>query len=160
MAENFLIQMEGLGGESKITGHDDGTWTQIDNWSWTGSQLGTWHQGGGGGGGKANVGDVSISKQMDASSPTLYSKCMKGEHINKVTLHCLRAGGDQMVYFEMVMNKVIVSSIGWSGAGELPYESLLFNFKDATWEWKVQEESGVAGAGNKKMWDVSKNAES
>ena len=161
MAANYLLKVQDIDGESQIKGHENEI--ELQSFSWGGTQLGTWHEGGGGGGGKANVGDMSFAKLMDKASATLFQRCLIGKHIPEAKLFCLRVSGDApIVYLEITMKKVIVSSVSWSGGGssELPTEMIGFNFAQVEWEWKVQEESGVAGAGNKKTWDVPKNAES
>ncbi len=42
-------------------------------WSWGAAQSGTTHVGSGGGAGKVSVQDLSITKYIDKSSPTLFS---------------------------------------------------------------------------------------
>lgn len=161
MAANYLLKCTDIKGESQIKGHVEEI--ELQSVSWSGSQLGTWHEGGGGGGGKANVGDMHFMKLMDNSSATLFQKMLLGTHIPDATLYCLRVSGDDpIVYLQIDMKKVIVSSVSWSGGGgsELPTESISFNFHSVDWEWKVQGESGAEGAGNKKTWNIPKNAQS
>ena len=158
MAANYILDVDGVKGESQVKNYENKI--EVHSFSWHGSQLGTWHEGGGGGGGKANVGDLAFTKTMDKSSSTLFQKCMIGSHIPQAKLSCLRvSGAEPFVYLEIIMKKVIVSSISWGGGGELPTESITFNFATVEWEYKIQTETGGGGEGIRNKWNVPLNAE-
>ena len=65
-------------------------------WSWGASNSGTTHLGGGSGAGKANVQDISVTKYIDKSSPTLLLNTMNGKHIPTALL-TIRKAGDEAV---------------------------------------------------------------
>jgi type VI secretion system secreted protein Hcp len=160
MAVDVTIKIEGppLAGESKLSKLEG----QIDvlAWSWGVSQSGTMHTGGGGTGGKANVNDLSVSKFIDAASPNLFLFCCNGQHIDKVTLTCRKAGTDPLKYIEILMEQVIITSVstGGSGGEDRFTENVTFNFAKFTLTYSQQ---ATKGAGEKDIpitWDIAANA--
>src|SRR2546421_50035 len=47
---------------------------------------------GGAGGGKAEFAEFTISKPVDAASPSFFKNCVAGAHYKTVTLSCRKAG--------------------------------------------------------------------
>jgi type VI protein secretion system component Hcp len=70
----------------------DGTPVPIYGFSWGASNSGTVSSGGGAGAGKANVQDISISKQDDALSTALLQNTLLGTHIERVRIDVFRSG--------------------------------------------------------------------
>ena len=75
MAVDFLLKINGVDGESKISGHEG----EIDvlAWSWGMSQTGTMHVGGGGGAGKVDVQDISLTKYVDKATPNAHENVLQ-----------------------------------------------------------------------------------
>jgi type VI secretion system secreted protein Hcp len=89
---------------------------------------GTHAAGGGGGSGKVSVHDISITKVVDAASPTLSLYCANGKHIPKVTVVLRKAG---KVYQTIKLSDVLVSSFqigGHGSGGTLPLDHVTLNF--------------------------------
>jgi type VI secretion system secreted protein Hcp len=55
-------------------------------WSWGASNSGTTSGGGGGGAGKANVQDLSITRNADGQSPLFFDYVARGRHLPTVVL--------------------------------------------------------------------------
>ena len=97
-------------------------------WSWGASNSGSVHVGGGAGAGKANIQDLSVSKNFDQCSPVLFGAVSLGTHLKDVTL--TQEDGKGNVLLTVTMTEVAVSSwsIGGTVSTELPSENVTFNF--------------------------------
>lgn len=145
-------------GEAKGAGHAD----EVDvlAWSWGLSNSGTFHQGGGGGSGKANFQDLSFTKWIDKSSPTLYLKCSDGTHFDEVTLTCQKAGTTALVYYKIVLQKVLVTSVstGGSGGEDRLTENVTLNFAHIDIYYQEQDDKGAKKGGEVPFkWNVETN---
>lgn len=136
MAFDAFLKLGDIKGESVADGHAG----EIDvlSWSWGVSQTGTTHRGTGGGAGKANVTDISISKFLDAASPTLFLNCCTGKHFKEATLTVRKAGDKPLDYLVIKLSDIIITGvqIGGSAGSEEMTESLSLNF--ALFEYVVQ----------------------
>ena len=94
MPVECFLKIEGpdLSGESQADEHED----EIDvlSWSWGMNQTGTMHVSTGGGAGKAQVHDLTLTKNVDAATPNLMLYCCSGMQFDKATLTCRKVGGD------------------------------------------------------------------
>jgi type VI secretion system secreted protein Hcp len=159
MASDMFIKIGDLGGESSDKDHEG----QIDvlSWSWGMSQGGTMHGGGGGGAGKATVGDISLMKNLDKSSPNLIKACQTGQHIAEAILECRKAGGTALPYYKLTMKDVLITSVqtGGSPHDERMTESVSLNFRSYTVVYQEQDEKGAKKGGEVKYgYDIAKGA--
>ena len=90
MAVDVFLKLEGIKGEAQDDKHKE----EIDvlAWSWGMSQSGTTHMGTGSGSGKVAVEELSVTKHVDKSSPTLALHSCSGKHIPKGLLTVRKAG--------------------------------------------------------------------
>jgi type VI secretion system secreted protein Hcp len=145
----MFLEIPGVEGESGASGHEN----QIDvlNWTWGMTQSGTFHVGGGGGSGKANFGNLSLTKYLDKSTPVLMKCCGTGEHLDEATLYVRKAGGDQLEYLIIKMKPVLVAmvSTGATGKeeGDRLSESVTLNFREFLVQYQPQDLSGAAEGG-------------
>lgn len=161
MAYDMLLQIDGIPGESKISGFEK----QIDvlAWSWGESQAGTFHTGGGGGAGKVNVQDLSATKWVDIASPLLLLYCATGQHIPKAVLTVRKSGGkagsDALPYVVITMEKLMVTSVstGGSGGEDRLTENISLNFAKCSVKYSQQDDQGVEEAAKTFNWDVEAN---
>lgn len=160
MAMDVFLKIEGVKGESQDKTHKD----EIDilNWSWQGSQAGSGHGGGGSGSGKVNFGDLSITKYIDKSTPTLTFGMATGKHYSKATLVIRKAGEKPLEYLTLTMEDVMVSSMstGGSGGEDRLTEHLSLNFSKFEYKYAEQNKDGSKGTETPIKWDIKKNAES
>jgi type VI secretion system secreted protein Hcp len=160
MAVNICLKLDGVTGESMIQGHTD----EIDilAWSWGMSQSGTTHMGSGGGSGKVSVQDLSFTKYVDNSTPTLIKFCCNGKHIDSGKLTIMKAGGDSPVdYVTIEFQELIVTSVtsGGSGSDDRLTENVSLNFREFHYTYTKQSAEG-SGSGNPDVkWDIALNAE-
>jgi type VI secretion system secreted protein Hcp len=130
MASDYLLQIDGIKGESQDKGHKGEI--EVLSWSW-GVSNSTSHAGGGGGGaGKVQISDFSFVKRLDSASPALFEACCSGQHISSASLTIARkAGGGQQEFYKIKLNDVLISSVspgGTTGGNTVPLEQVSLNF--------------------------------
>lgn len=148
MASDYLLEVEGIKGESQDEKHA-GT-IELDSFSWGATQSGTFASGGGGGAGKVSFQDIHCTTRANVSSPKLMEACATGQHIKKATLFVRKAGGEQQDYYKVILEDVLVTSYqsGGSGHGDsIPTDQFSLNFAKIEFEYKEQKpEGGTSGA--------------
>ena len=158
MADDYILDIEGVKGESAIEGHIG----QIDisSWSLGMSNTGTSATGGGGGAGKVSFQDLHFTKEVESSSHDLQLKCAGGQPINKATLYVRKQGKDnkQQDFLKVTLEHLIVSSYSLSGGGGgAPQESFSLNFAKYKFEYAPQKADGSMEAFKSMSWDLKKN---
>lgn len=159
MAVDIFLKLEGIKGEARDSKHKD----EIDvlSWSWGMSQSGTTHVGGGGGSGKVAVNDLSITKYIDKSTPTLMKFCASGKHITKGTL-CVRKAGDKpLEYLKLTIEEIIVTHVssGGTGSEDRLTENVSLNFAKFHAQYTEQTKEGSSGAQTEVKWNIAENKE-
>jgi type VI secretion system secreted protein Hcp len=159
MAVDILLEVDGIDGESRVSGFEK----KIDvlSWSWGASQSGTTHMGPGGGAGKVSVQDISVMKYVDSASHALWLACCKGKHIAKAKLTCRKAGGDAVNYLVIEMEEIIVANISTSSSmgDDRQTEGVTFNFAKFKYNYSPQKADGTADAAKTMGWDIAQGAE-
>jgi type VI secretion system secreted protein Hcp len=157
---DYFLKIEGIDGESKDPAHAG----QIDilSWSWGVSQTSASGMGSAGAGtGKVSFSDFHITKTIDKSSPKLADALASGQHIPTVELTVRKAGDKPLEYIKITMTDCIISSYsavgGGSGAGDLPMESISFNFGKIEFNYVPQNTDGTAGDTIHMGWDLASN---
>jgi len=157
MAVDIFLKLDGIKGEAQ----DDKYKDEIDvlAWSWGASQSGTTHGGTGSGSGKVAVQDLSITKYIDKSSPTLFQHCANGKHISKGKLIIRKAGEKPLEYLTIDLEDIIVThvSLGGSGSEDRLTENVTLNFGTYHIKYATQLASGAKGAEVEHKWHISKN---
>lgn len=157
MAVDMFLKLEGIKGESKDSVHKE----EIDvlAWSWGMSNSGSAHVGGGAGAGKVNVQDLSFTKYVDLSSPSIMLAVANGKHITKATLVVRKAGEHPLEYITIVMTECLVSSVstGGSGGEDRLTENVSLNFAKVEVTYKEQMATGKAGGAPEFKWDILGN---
>jgi type VI secretion system secreted protein Hcp len=153
----MFLKFEKINGES--TDKTYANTIDILSWSWGASQSGTTHMGPGAGAGKVDVQDITFSKYVDRSSPTLLNACFTGDHIPTATFIARKAGGAAVEYIKIVMTQVLVSSVstGGSGGEERLTETVTLNFASFALDYTPQDAKGAAQAKVPFAWDIAKN---
>lgn len=159
MASDFLLEIDGIKGESNDTKHP-GT-IEIESFSWGATNSGAHATGGGGGAGKVSFQDLHFSTGVNKSSPLLMLACASGQHIKKAVLFVRKQGGDQQEYYTITLEDVLVSSYqsgGSSGGGaSVPTDQFSLNFTQIKYEYKPQKPDGSLDSAVSAGWNVKKN---
>ncbi|MFZ0040262.1 MAG: type VI secretion system tube protein Hcp [Solirubrobacteraceae bacterium] len=96
------------------------------------------------GGGKVTVHDITITKQVDKASPSLFQACATGKHFPKVTLSLRKASGSRS-FLHVTMQDVVISSLQNESAADkasTPTESVTFNYGSIKWTYTQQKRAG------------------
>ena len=155
MAADIFLKIEGIEGESKDTTHDGEL--ELQHWNWSMANQGSMHAGQGGGTGKVHMGDFTFGIITMKGSPKLQDYCARGEHIPSATLTVRKAGGEQQEYLVYKFTDLLISSFSIAGAGDLPNETISFNFTKIEGDYGVQDEKGVIASHVKWGYDLKLN---
>jgi type VI secretion system secreted protein Hcp len=156
MADTYL-QIDGVPGESLDDKHKD--WIELLGFGHEMTQQvsNTVVSAGGAATGRTQHGDFAITKYVDKASPKLYEAVSNGKHFGKVKIQACRAGGSQVVYLEINLEKVMISNVqlnhsnGQSGNGsapQLPTETVHLNYSKIEWVYTQQKRDDGSGGGN------------
>lgn len=153
----FLKFTPELKGESKDSKHK-GT-IDILAWSWGMSNSGSAHMGGGAGSGKVNVQDLSVTKYVDSSTPSLMLTACNGKHWDEALLTVRKAGENPVEYIKVKMTEVLVTSVstGGSGGEDRLTENVTLNFAKVAVDYTPQNDKGAAGTAIPFTWDIAAN---
>ena len=157
MAVDMFLKLDGIKGESKDHKHKDEI--HIESFSWGMSQTGAHGAGGGGGAGKVSVHDISITKNVEKSTPDLMLHCANGKHIPNGLITVRKAGENPVEYLKIKLTDILISGVQSAGhGGELITENVTLNFGKFQVEYQEQGADGKAVGGPVTMgWDVKAN---
>ena len=161
MAFDAFLKIEGIKGESTDSGHKDQI--EVLSYSHSVAQQGgaSVSRGGGQTGGRADLGDFSIVKVLDLSSPNLFKYCASGKHIPSVMVELVSADENPHVYMKYTLSDVVISSVrpggSSNGEGTRPLEEVSFRYAKIEQEYTPFDNTGKAGAAIKAGWDLATN---
>jgi|SRR5215472_10892289 len=130
---------------------------------------------GGAGAGKVSLSDLTITKNVDKASPSLFSACASGRHFATAQLYLRQlagpgaggpgaggpgAGGPGATTFlAYEFQMVFIVAISWSGsAGDgLPSEAVSLGYQRVVVAYKQQGAPGSPGPTTQSGWDVITN---
>jgi type VI secretion system secreted protein Hcp len=154
-AVDYLLEIEGIKGESSDKKHP-GT-IEIESFSWGCTNSGSHAGGGGGGAGKVSFQDVTFSTHTNKSSPELMQRCATGEHIKKAVLFVRKQGTDQLDYYKVTLTDLLVSSYQSGGSHGIPMDTFSLNFTKILFEYSPQKPDGSLDTAVKASWNVKEN---
>ena len=158
MASDYLLEIEGIKGESKDSKHPDTI--EIESFSWGAANAGTHSSGGGGGAGKVSFQDLHLTAHVSKAAPELMQACANGKHYKKAQLFVRKQGEDQQDYYIVTLEDFIVSSYqtgGSTGSHNLPTDQFTLNFGKIKFEYKPQQDSGALDPAITGAWDLKQN---
>jgi len=157
MATDFLLEIDGIKGESSDSKHKDTI--EIESFNWGATNSGTFSVGQGGGAGKVSFQDLRFTTRVNKASPLLMLSCAQGKHIKKATLFVRKAGTDQQDYYTIKLSDVLVSSYNSDdhSGGNLPTDSFTLNFAKIEFAYKPQKADGSLDSAVEHGWDLKKN---
>jgi type VI secretion system secreted protein Hcp len=159
MASDYLLEIDGIKGESQDDKHKDTI--EISSFSWGATNAGSSSSGSGGGAGKVSYQDVAFTTSVNKSSPLLMLACASGQHIKKAVLYVRKQGGDKLEYYTITMEDVLVSQYKsggmLDGSTTVPVDQFSLNFTKISFEYKPQKPDGSGDSAVKAGWDVKAN---
>ena len=75
----------------------------------------------------ASLSEVSISKEMDETSPLLFTQACIGDG-KEITVDFCRTGENPQIYMQYILSNTLISSYSVKGGGDGAYENLTLNF--------------------------------
>lgn len=107
--------------------------------------------------GRSQHGDLSVSKQVDQSSPKLNLWCCQGKNIATATLTASRVDGDAILPIHIItLTNAIVSSVSVSGgSGSAPTENVTFNYTKIAWKYTAQKDENAQETQLETIWDLT-----
>lgn len=160
MASDFLLEIDGIKGESGDSKHKETI--EIESFSWGAGNSGSHASGGGGGSGKASFQDLHCTANVSKASPVLMLKCASGEHIEKAVLFVRKQGKDQQDFYMVTLEDLLVSSYqsgDSTGGNPVPTDQFSLNFAKIKFEYKAQNKDGSLGATTTGTWNLKANKE-
>lgn len=160
MATDFLLELDGIKGESNDAKHKDTI--DIESFSWGISNSASSASGGGGGAGKASFQDLHFTTKVNKGSPLLAVACATGKHIKKAVLFVRKGGGDQQEFYKVTLEDALVSSYqsgGHDSAGaQIPTDQFSLNFAKIKFEYAPQKPDGKLDSPASFEWNLKTNA--
>lgn len=156
---DYFLKIDGIEAESTDAGKHKGE-IEVESFSWGESNSGTAGHGGGGGAGKVVPQDFHFVKKLDKSSAQLFIACATGKHFKNAVLSARKAGGEQLDYFKITMEEVLVSSYqvgGSSHSDVVPTDQISLNFAKLELSYKEQKGEGTMGGEAKQKYDFAGN---
>jgi type VI secretion system secreted protein Hcp len=144
MAFDAFLKIDGVKGESVDKTHKDEI--VIESFSWGVANMGAGYAGSAGRAtGKSSPSDFSIVKKIDKASPDLFAACASGKHTKEMLVTLRKAGGTPLEYLTYKFSDVMVSSYqaGGSSGGDLPVESISFNYAKVEIKYTPQDSKGA-----------------
>jgi len=113
----------------------------------------------GGGAGKAVFQDFHFVMKVSKASPLLLEACSTGQHFDKATLTCRKAGTEQQEYLKYYFEKLLISSYqsGGSQGDVVPTDQISFNYSKIEMEYKEQKSDGSLAGSVKKGYNLAIN---
>lgn len=158
MAADFLLEIDGIKGESQDSKHKETI--EVESFSWGVSNAGSHAAGTGGGAGKASFQDIHFTSTVGKASPNLALSCASGKHISKAVLYVRKQGETQQDYYVVTMEDLLVSSYqsgDAAGGGSVPTDQFSLNFTKIKYEYKSQKKDGTLDAPITMTWDIKQN---
>ncbi len=112
--------------------------------------------------GKPHIGEFTVTKFIDTSTPSLNEFCCAGKPLPevKITVGRNAAEGDGKIlpFIVYTINNVVFSNVSVSGgAGGKPVETLSMNFTKIKWELTAQKDDGSKEGTAASTWDLAAN---
>ncbi|AHY11620.1 MULTISPECIES: Hcp family type VI secretion system effector [Citrobacter] len=109
--------------------------------------------------GRAHVGEMSLTKFVDLSTPKLNEYCCSGKMIKEAVLTlCRNDDGKMLPLIVYTLDNVIISHLSVSGgSGGKPVETMSLNFTKIKWEITAQKLGGQKEGNVSSVWDMAMN---
>jgi len=150
MADDIILKIEGIPGESMKKGHEKEI--DVQSCSWGIQNMASTHMGGGGGPGQAQFHDIHFSKNFDSASHLIQMRCADGKHIPKAEIFFRKQGEGQKEYLVITLEDILIGGYSGSNGGEqfnIAYSKFKFDYKE-------QDSKGALGGKKTFHFDVKK----
>jgi type VI secretion system secreted protein Hcp len=153
LVDNFL-RIEGILGESQDTLHKGEI--EVDNWTFGGLLTGA-DPGKGMGAARPQIQPFQFTMKLNKASGPLFLVMATGQHLQKATLTCRKAGKAQNEFLKVTFYDVMVSAFKTTNAGTadvIPVDQVSLNFSRIEIEYREQRPDGTSGNPSKYVYDL------
>ncbi|WP_261641081.1 Hcp family type VI secretion system effector [Erwinia mallotivora] len=144
---SVFLKIDGLAGESKDSEHQG--WTDIDTYSW-----GVRRKGEGSGAGVANYHHLTVHCHVDKATAGALLYASNGSKIKKVEISACKAGGNQMEYYRITLESVIIMEVLLSENGSMTDVEYEFQADKVKFQYWEQGTLGGKGAETRMGWNI------
>lgn len=157
--EYMVLGITDISGESTLKGYED--WIEVLSYSWNISNpVQSSPSNTGRTTGRPNFGELVVTKKLDLSSSELNAKCASAGNLGLITLNLLRqdeAATVKLEYMVYELADALVSSVSIGGSGDIPIETVTFNYSKINWNYKAQKTAMTEQGQKVKGWDLTTN---
>ncbi|MGW8466277.1 Hcp family type VI secretion system effector [Pseudomonas sp. CLCA07] len=112
--------------------------------------------------GKPHIGEFTLTKFVDSSTPSLNEYCCAGKPIPEAKVivgrNAAEGSGKLMPFIIYTLTNVVLSNVSVSGGtGGKPVETLSLNFTKIKWELTAQKDDGTKEGTAASTWDMAAN---
>ena len=112
--------------------------------------------------GRPHIGEFTVTKFIDTSTPTLNEYCCAGKPITEVKItigrNAAEGSGQILPFIVYTLTNVVFSNVSVSGGtGGKPVETLSMNFTKIKWELTAQKDDGTKEGTAASTWDLAAN---
>lgn len=113
--------------------------------------------------GRPHIGEFTLTKFVDSSTPTLNQLCTNGGHLAEAKITVTRnsaaaADAPLMAFITYTLSNVIISNLSVSGgSGGKPVETMSLNFTKIKWELTAQKLDGNKEGVSAATFDIAAN---
>ena len=161
MPFDAFLKIDGVNGESTDSKHQNEI--ELMAYSWGASQAitGTVSSVGNIAGQRVNMDELSVSKQLDSTSPLLAQHCAEGKVFPSAKLTLCRAGGKKEKYMEYKLTNAMIASVNVGGSsqgdGGVPTEEVGIAFTKIEMTYTKIGPNGTPQGNTTGSWDLAKN---
>ena len=146
---HIFLKIDNMSGESKDSAHIG--WCDVKSIKWGASRNKP-------GVGAVNYKNLLVLTSIDKLTPTVMLYVSNGSKIRKIEISGCKQGGEQIEYYRITLENVIVADVlivDSSFEPEVYYEFQADKVKIQYWE---QTETGIKGAETRSGWDIKNNS--
>jgi len=144
-ADNIFLKIDTISGESTDSAHKD--WIEVTSWSWGDSRTGT--TSGERDASRVSIEDLTITKQLDKSSPLIFLAAANGQIFSEVVFETISPTSTE-AYLIYTLEDVIFTGYEISAGGDsFPTETISLSFSQIK---VTHSESDV-----ETYWDLTTN---
>lgn len=159
MADAMYMEINGAPGSSTDSAHTN--WIEIEHYTFGGSQQSTAHMGSGAGAGKVSFHPLAFGAKAGKESPVLFGFMCSGQHITKIKIHEVKAGGASAVnHVEIELDDCFMTDYGHSSSHGSPDPQAHYSLHFSKAKFKYQEQNdqgGKKGGPSEAGWDAKLN---
>lgn len=102
-----------------------------------------------------SVSEVTVTKSMDASSPSFFTEALTGNKGTEVKINLVSTGSPGRVFATYTLSDALVSSYSMSSGGDRPSESISINFSKVQFKYIPTKTEHGAGTPTTVSYDLA-----